>query len=168
MPAFRIQPATANHIPAVATLFREYADGLAVDLSYQGFEAECAALPGVYAPPAGALLLALSPQGQPLGCVAVRPLAAPGVGPRACEMKRLHTTPNARGAGIGRALAEAAIQAATSAGYHAMYLDTLPTMRAAHRLYRRLGFEVIPAYYDSPVTGTLFMRRLLTFPAPRP
>ena len=106
MPAFRIQPATANHIPAVATLFREYADGLAVDLSYQGFEAECAALPGVYAPPAGALLLALSPQGQPLGCVAVRPLAAPGVGPRACEMKRLHTTPNARGAGIGRALAE--------------------------------------------------------------
>ncbi|WP_428541388.1 GNAT family N-acetyltransferase [Rhodopila sp.] len=161
MAAFRIHPATADHIPTVATLFREYAEGLGVDLSYQGFEAECATLPGAYAPPAGALLLALSDQDEPLGCVAVRPLAAPGVGPNACEMKRLHTRPNARGAGIGRALAEAAIQAATSAGYRTMCLDTLPTMRAAHHLYRQLGFEVIPPYYESPITGTLFMRRRL-------
>jgi ribosomal protein S18 acetylase RimI-like enzyme len=161
---FSIGPATTNQIGVVATLFREYANALDVDLSFQGFEAELAALPGVYAPPAGALLLALSEAGDALGCVAVRPLAAPGI----CEMKRLHTRPHARGAGIGRALAEAAIEAATRAGYSCMRLDTLPTMAAAHTLYRRLGFEITPAYYDSPVTGTIFMRKSLGRPDARP
>jgi ribosomal protein S18 acetylase RimI-like enzyme len=162
--AFSIRPATADQIGTVATLFREYADALGIDLSYQQFEAELAALPGAYAPPSGALLIALSDAGETLGCVAVRPLVAPG----SCEMKRLHTRPNARGFGIGRALAEAAIKAATRAGYGSMCLDTLPTMLAAHSLYRRLGFEAIPAYYDSPVTGTIFMRKPLAHPEARP
>jgi hypothetical protein len=34
-------------------LFREYALSLGIDLSYQDFPAELAALPGRYAPPAG-------------------------------------------------------------------------------------------------------------------
>ena len=162
--AFQIRQASASQLGMVATLFREYADALGVDLSYQGFEAELASLPGAYEPPAGALLLALSDPGDALGCVAVRPLATPGT----CEMKRLHTRPNARGAGIGRALAEAAIAVAASAGYGSMALDTLPTMLAAHSLYRQLGFEVIPAYYRSPVAGTIFMRKMLARPQARP
>ncbi len=154
---FSIRPAAASDLPAVAQLFRDYAAALEVDLSYQGFAAELAALPGAYAPPAGALLLACSPGGEPLGCVAVRPLADDGC----CEMKRLHASPHARGLGIGRALAMAAIEAATRAGYRTMRLDTLASMVAAQGLYRRLGFEVTPAYYDSPVAGTIFMRRRL-------
>ena len=74
---FTIHPAEPHEIAVVATLFREYAASLAVDLSYQHFEAEVAALPGPYAPPAGALLLAVSPNNEPLGCVALRPLAEP-------------------------------------------------------------------------------------------
>jgi ribosomal protein S18 acetylase RimI-like enzyme len=155
--ALSIRRACASDLGAVATLFRAYADSLSVDLSYQGFEEELAALPGAYAPPAGALLIARSAAGEPLGCVGVRPLGEPG----ACEMKRLHTTPAARGAGIGRALAVAAIEAARQAGYCAMRLDTLPAMIAAQTLYRRLGFETTPAYYDSPVPGTIFMRKTL-------
>ena len=42
-----------------------------------------------------------------------------------------------------------------------MRLDTLPTMRAAQALYRDLGFEPIPAYYDTPIAGTLFMQKIL-------
>ncbi|MDR3530927.1 MAG: GNAT family N-acetyltransferase [Rhodopila sp.] len=157
---FSIRPATATEMATVATLFREYADSLGVDLSFQGFEAELAALPGAYAAPSGVLLLALSTGGDPLGCVAVRPLPEQGV----CEMKRLHTRPDARGAGIGRALAQAAIEAATRAGYRSMRLDTLPTMIAAQALYRSLGFEITPAYYATPVTGTIFMRKTLARP----
>jgi GNAT superfamily N-acetyltransferase len=156
-PEFTIRPAAENEMGTVATLFREYADALGVDLSFQGFEAELAALPGPYAPPAGALLIAFSAAGDPVGCVGVRPFPEAGT----CEMKRLHLTPGARGGGLGRTLAEAAIDAATRAGYARMRLDTLPTMIAAHSLYRRLGFEPTPPYYATPVPGTIFMQRTL-------
>jgi ribosomal protein S18 acetylase RimI-like enzyme len=155
--SFRIRQAAADEMTTVAGLFREYAGAVGVDLSYQGFESELASLPGAYSAPAGALLLALSAAGEPLGCVGVRPLKEPG----ACEMKRLHTRPYARGSGIGRALATAAIEAATAAGHTSMRLDTLPAMEAAQALYRSLGFEATSAYYDTPVAGTIFMRRRL-------
>jgi carbonic anhydrase len=76
-------------------------------------------------------------------------------------MKRLHITPGARGQGIGRSLAQAAISAATKAGYSTLKLDTLPDMIAAQTLYRQLGFEITPPYYDSPVPGTIFMQKCL-------
>jgi ribosomal protein S18 acetylase RimI-like enzyme len=156
-PAFTIRPAGAQDMATVVTLFRDYVASLDVDLSYQGIEAELASLPGAYEPPSGALLLAVSPLSQPLGCVAMRKLTEDG----ACEMKRLYTAPSARGVGLGRALAMAAIEAATNAGYRTMHLDTLPGMQAAQALYRGLGFEVTPAYYATPVAGTLFMRKTL-------
>jgi ribosomal protein S18 acetylase RimI-like enzyme len=154
---FLIRPASVDEMGVVGTLFRAYAASLGVDLSYQGFEAELAALPGAYTPPSGALLIAVSAAGASVGCVCVRALAEPGT----CEMKRLHVAPSARGAGIGRALAVAAIQAATEAGHVAMRLDTLPSMIEAQALYRRLGFEVTAPYYYSPVRGTIFMRKSL-------
>jgi ribosomal protein S18 acetylase RimI-like enzyme len=156
-PAFSIRPAAAHEMASVATLFQEYAASLGVDLSYQGFEAELASLPGAYQPPAGALLLAIAPGHDALGCVAVRSLPEPGT----CEMKRLYIAPAARGAGLGRALAVAAIEAATRAGYRAMRLDTLPAMTQAQALYRDIGFETTPPYYSSPIAGTIFMRKVL-------
>lgn len=155
---FSIRP--ADDLTAVATLFSEYAASIDIDLSFQGFDAELTGLPGAYAPPAGALLLAVSSSGEALGCVAVRPLREAGT----CEMKRLHTRPNARRTGVGRALARAAIEAGRQAGYRTMRLDTLPTMVAALALYRSLGFETSPAYYDTALAGTIFMRKTLARP----
>ncbi len=146
---------------AVASLFRTYEAALEVNLSYQGFEEEVMSLPGLYAPPDGTLLLAVSPQANPLGCVAVRKLAEPG----ACEMKRLYVKPYTRGTGLGRELAVAAIDAAIRAGYRTMRLDTLPSMVSAERLYRSLGFEATSGYYDTPVPDTLFMRKTLAQPS---
>jgi ribosomal protein S18 acetylase RimI-like enzyme len=157
---YTIRVATDFDIPVVRALFQDYAASLGIDLGYQGFDAELAALPGAYAPPAGALLLAVSPRAEPLGCVAIRPLTEPDT----CEMKRLYAAPQARGCGVGRALAVAAMDAARQAGYRVMFLDTLPTMGTAQALYRGLGFETTPPYYDSPIAGTLFMRKLLALP----
>jgi pyridoxine 5'-phosphate synthase PdxJ len=61
-------------VAAAVALFRAYADSLDVDLSYQDFAGELAAMPGRYAPPAGALLLARDGAGAALGCVGLRPM----------------------------------------------------------------------------------------------
>jgi ribosomal protein S18 acetylase RimI-like enzyme len=156
---FSIAPATsARDVAAVQELFRAYAASLPVDLGYQGFATELAGLPGKYAPPDGALLLATSPEGAAAGCVALRRLDAPESSERAaCEMKRLYLVPEARGSGLGRALAEAIIAEARRLGYREMRLDSLPSMGAAIALYRRLGFVDIAPYYDTPVEGTTFL-----------
>lgn len=148
---------TAGDLAATVRLFRAYAASLTVDLSYQNFEAEMAAMPGQYGPPTGELLLARDAQGNPVGCVGLRPIEPAG----ACEMKRLYVSPDGRGAGLGGSLVEAAVAAAERIGYREIRLDTLPSMVEAQALYRKMGFETMEPYYDTPMIGTLFMRRLL-------
>jgi GNAT superfamily N-acetyltransferase len=134
-------------------LFEEYAAGLGVDLSFQGFEEELRTLPGDYAPPRGVLLLAVEAEG-PLGCVALR-----AVDEETAEMKRLYLRPAARGRGLGRQLAEAILAEASRLGYRRVRLDTLPGMESAQSLYLALGFHEIPAYRFNPVPGTRFLER---------
>ena len=94
--------------------------------------------------------------GVPIGCAAFRPLVD-GV----AEMKRLYVTPEGRGQGLGRFLAEAVIEEAVRAGYSEICLDTLPSMKPAIALYRSCGFEETGAYYKTPIEGTVFLRRRL-------
>jgi ribosomal protein S18 acetylase RimI-like enzyme len=156
-PTFRIEPVScADDLRAAAELFAAYAASLDVDLAYQDFQSELAALPGKYAPPAGALLLARDDGGAAIGCVGVRALEA-----GCCEMKRLFVSPGGRGLGLGKALAAAVIEAAKGLGYREIRLDTLPTMTRALELYRRLGFTPVAPYYDTPIAGTVFLARAL-------
>ncbi len=141
---------TPAQIAAIRALFQEYVAWLGIDLGFQHFAEELAALPGCYAPPRGRLLLALDGD-TPLGCVALRPL-----GNGVCEMKRLFVRTQHQGRGTGRALAERVIAEARAAGYAGMVLDTLPHMTGAIRLYESLGFTRRCAYYDTPLAETVF------------
>src|SRR5574338_406392 len=141
----------AEALDQLRQFFRNYAGWLGVDLSFQNFGAEMESLPGVYAPPAGRLFLA-EVDGRAAGCVGIRPFSE-GV----CEMKRLYVEPQMRGLGVGRELALAAIKTARTLGYRKIMLDTLPAMRIAVKLYRELGFTEAPAYYPTPVEGTVFL-----------
>ena len=142
-----IEAAREDELELVRSLFREYVDSLGVDLAFQDVETELAELPWEYA-----AILVGRVGGEPVGCVAVRPLED-----GACEMKRLYVRPQARGSGLGRALAEAAIARARELGFECMRLDTLPTMQSARALYRSLGFEEIEPYRFNPIEGTSFM-----------
>jgi putative acetyltransferase len=147
-----MQAESPAQIAQARELFLEYAQSLGMNLCFQNFEQELAGLPGHYAPPDGRLLLA-EYEGQLAGCVAMHPWE-PGI----CEMKRLYLRPSFRGKGLGRVLAEATITEARNIGYQRMRLDTIePIMKDAVEMYRKLGFQEIPAYRPNPIAGAMYM-----------
>ena len=139
-------------IAIVQVLFREYETWLGMDLCFQGFEGELHTLPGRYASPDGRLYLA-TVDDAPAGCIAMRKLED-GI----CEMKRLFLKAEARGLGLGKMLVKKLIGDAREIGYSKMRLDTHPPkMGKAVSIYESLGFRPIPAYYNNPHEGVLFM-----------
>ncbi len=145
------QAQSPSEIEHVRRLFREYEAYLNEDLCFQSFEEELAGLPGKYAPPGGALLIAID-KDRTVGCVGLRELAG-GV----CEMKRLFVRPEARGLGLGRKLATRIIAVARSLGYTLMRLDTLDRLTEAMRLYETLGFRKTAPYYSNPLAGVVYL-----------
>lgn len=151
-----LTPQQPAELDALRKIFREYATSLDVDLAFQDFERELATLPGDYAMPRGALLLARV-DGQEAGCCALRPLDSSDY-PNACEMKRLYVRPAFRRLGLGRQLTEAIMDAARVHGYAHVLLDTLDDMEAARTLYGELGFAEIPPYYHNPIGGAHYLK----------
>jgi len=147
-----VQAESPAQVAQARELFLEYAHSLGVNLCFQDFEQELAALPGHYAPPHGRLLLA-EYEGQPAGCVALHEWE-PGI----CEMKRLYLRSSFRGKGLGRAIAETIIAEARNFGYQRMRLDTIePLMKDAVEMYRKLGFREIAPYRANPIPGAMYM-----------
>lgn len=136
-------------------MLREYVDWIGLDLAFQEIDAELSGLPGDYAPPGGALLVAVEGD-RYLGMIAVRPLSGD-----IAEMKRLYVAPASRGRGLARRLIAQICDHARALGYREIRLDTLPKMRDAQALYEGLGFRDIEPYYDTPIAGTRFMARTL-------
>lgn len=143
---------TAEDVAAARELFLEYAGSLDFDLCFQGFDHEVATLPGKYAEPEGALLIAWD-GGMPLGCVALRALEPPAV----AELKRLYFRPEARGRGIWKRMLLDIFDRARAAGYERIRLDTLPSMLEAQRIYHAMGFKEIGPYCPNPHPGAIFM-----------
>ena len=151
-----ITPDTHEQLSATRLIFAEYAEQLGVDLYFQNFNDELASLPGEYAQPQGALLLALV-DGDVAGCCALRPLVSVDYS-NAAEMKRLYVRKPFRRLGLGRQLAEATLDEARMAGYHSVLLDTLDDMESARALYVDLGFASIPPYYYNPIAGAHYLK----------
>ena len=146
----------------IAALFTEYTELLIAGdpafrayLALQRYDEELLHLGAKYGPPHGRLYLALI-DGETAGCIGLR-----RIDEARCEMKRLYVRPAYRGRGAGTALCHRVIDDARQIGYRSMLLDTLPFLDAAIRLYRRLGFEDIPCYNDSPMQDAVYMRLIL-------
>lgn len=146
-----IEATQSEQVVQAKRLFIEYAEALGVDLCFQDFTEELAALPGDYAPPTGRLLLALE-EGHPVGCAALHRF-----GEHVCEMKRLYVQPGHRGQHIGRLLVQRVIDEARAIGYELMKLDTLRTLKEAGALYRAFGFVECAPYRYNPIEDVVYM-----------
>jgi GNAT superfamily N-acetyltransferase len=89
------------------------------------------------------------------------------IGPNTAEIKRMYVQPSHRRAGVGRAMLDQLIQAARTAGYERIRLDSPDFMTAAHGLYRSSGFAEIEPYPESEIPDEhklhwVFMERTLS------
>lgn len=147
-----IRNATSDEdFASFGALVREYVATLPFVLDFQDLDAELASVEREYGPPAGAGLLA-EVDGEAVGCVGIRPLQPPAV----AELKRMYLRPQARGRGLGRALAEAALSTAAALGYEIVRLDTIAEMVEAAAVYRSLGFVEIGPYRHNPLPTARF------------
>jgi len=137
------QAVSADAIESVRALFQEYWTSFGFTPCFQNFDSEIATLPGKYAPPRGNLLFA-TVDGQPAGCVALRPFD-----PTRGEVKRLYVRPQFRGSGLGKALMNTVVAEACAIGYSELIADTIPkVMATALAMYERLGFERTERYSE--------------------
>lgn len=138
-----------------AILFKEYAAWLNIDLSFQKFDQELKHLKEMYAAPMGSIIL-YKAANEYAGCIAIRRFEE-----EIAEVKRMYVKPAYRNKGIAAALLDKVIIAAKAFGYKKIRLDTLNTMLAAMKLYKKNGFYEIPAYYFNPEKNAVYFEKLL-------
>jgi putative acetyltransferase len=146
---------TATGYAAAVELFREYEQGLGIDLCFQNFEDELKNIPLKYGPPTGALWV-LKDTDAFVGCVAIWKLEE-GI----CELKRMYIKPAYRGQQWGQKLLESAQQKAKTMGYDFMRLDTLERLTPAIELYQKSGFTEIKPYNYNPENDVRYFEKKL-------
>ena len=147
-----------NRREELIPLYEEYATMLlqtdpvfADSLAQQNYDVEIAHLEEKYAYPKGRIYLVYV-EGKLAGCVGMKPLDE-----RHAELKRLYIRPEFRGRNLGEELTRRIMNDAREEGYSILRLDTLPGLKSAVKLYRRMGCREIEAYYDCLVPKTIFM-----------
>ena len=145
-----VEASTSADYALGRAMFEEYARSIDIDVCFRDFAAELDRLTVMYAPPAGALLLART-GADTAGCVGLRKLQDD-----ICEMKRLYVRPAFRGRQLGRRMAEDIARRARSLGYRTLVLDTLGTMEAAQGLYVSMGFTPARSCYATPLPNVKY------------
>ena len=146
---------TETEYSAASALFKEYADWLNIDLSFQNFEEELLQLKEMYSAPTGDIFL-LQQENEFIGCVAIRKKEE-GI----AELKRMYIKPTTRKSGGGTLLLEKALADATLLDYKLIRLDTLANMTPAINLYKKKGFYEIASYYFNPEENAVFFEKKL-------
>jgi putative acetyltransferase len=60
-----------------------------------------------------------------------------------CELQKMYFHPKARGRGLGKKMMQVCLDFAKKQQFNACYIETLPSMKAAQKLYLKSGFEYI-------------------------
>ena len=154
MPEY-VHVTTKEEYAAAASLFRQYAAWLNIDLGFQKFAEELNDLETMYAAPYGAIILSRN-ENNFSGCIAIRKIDTD-----TAELKRMYVEEKFQHKGIGKGLLNEAIALAKKYGYKKIRLDTLSDMTPAIELYKKNGFYEIPAYYYNPEKAAVYFEKIL-------
>lgn len=135
-----------NEYEIAASLFKEYASQIVIDLEFQNFNKEVENLEDQYSRPEGVIYIIYNLENLPIGCFGIRKLEN-----SICELKRMYLKEDYRGLGFGKKMMEKAIEAGKEMRYQKMRLDTLSTMNTAIGLYKSVGFYEIESYCFNPI-----------------
>lgn len=83
-----------------------------------------------------------------LGGAGIAPLA--GEDPKICELQKMYFLAKGRGRGLGQQMIDHCLAYAKDQNFQLCYLETLPYMKAAQKLYLKTGFN----YIDGPMGST--------------
>jgi len=87
-------------------------------------------------------------QGTLIGCAGIAQLD--NYDGNVCELQKMYFLEEARGKGIGTQMMQTCLDTARDFGYEQCYIETMPYMKAAQKLYTRTGFR----YIDGPMGDT--------------
>lgn len=119
-------------VPKVGTA---YADP-ELDFMYQAYQAHRSAY------------FVIEEDGVVLGGAGIAPLA--GEDPKICELQKMYFLAQGRGRGLGKKMINHCLAYAKEQSFELCYLETLPYMKAAQKLYLKTGFS----YIDGPMGNT--------------
>lgn len=87
-------------------------------------------------------------EGRIIGCAGIAPLA--NGSHEVCELQKMYFLPETRGMGLGAKMMQICLDKAKNLGFNQCYLETMPYMEAAQKLYVKSGFR----YLDEPMGCT--------------
>lgn len=97
---------------------------------------------GTYSQP-GMKYFVVEQEGQIIGGAGIAPLE--NGDPSICELQKMYFLPAARGKGVGSEMMKTCLDKAKQEGYTQCYLETMPYMENARKLYVRSGFKELEA-----------------------
>ncbi|MEO9511352.1 MAG: GNAT family N-acetyltransferase [Flavobacteriaceae bacterium] len=96
----------------------------------------------------GAVYFVIEENGQIIGCAGIAQLD--NYNGSVCELQKMYLLEQARGRGLGSKMIAVCLDRAREFGFEQCYLETMPYMEAAQKLYKKNGFE----YIDAPMGNT--------------
>lgn len=96
----------------------------------------------------GSMYFIIENNGKTLGGAGIYP--SEGLPQQTCELVKMYLCPEARGKGFSRLLIDKCLEFAKGIGYLQAYIETMPELRKAVKIYEKFGFE----YLNGPLGDT--------------
>ena len=136
---YSIRPITAQDNPAMASIIREVMTAFdAVGPGYSINDREVDEMFEAYNFPHSAYFVLVDEEDKVVGGAGIAPLL--GGDEDICELKKMYFLPEARGKGMGKAIALYCLDVAREKGYKRCYLETITRMKVAGLLYEKICF----------------------------